>query len=146
MKVIRPSIQFLNMTDQPLITIEAAGRTCYKSEDAITVDSSQDFVQKLMKRGHLAMIEHACASYRVVCDRGVTHEIVRHRLFSYAQESTRYCNYSGGLTFIKPPWVAVAGREYEIAFQSGFDGANKEWLEHMLQAEKAYKRLLSLHN
>ena len=108
MKLVKPSIEFLWMTDEPLFTlrfrtIEQAGRTCYKSEDKITNDSAEHFVRRIMKMSHLAMIEHASASYRVICDRGVTHEIVRHRLFSYAQESTRYCNYKSGVTFIIPP-------------------------------------------
>ncbi|MHA1590936.1 MAG: FAD-dependent thymidylate synthase [Candidatus Heimdallarchaeaceae archaeon] len=74
------------MTPEPLQTIEQAGRTCYKSEDKITDGSAEKFIKMLLERGHEAMIEHASASYRVICDRGVTHEIVRHRLFSYAQE------------------------------------------------------------
>ena len=81
MKLIKPSIEFLWMTAAPLSTIERAGRICYKSEDNINAGSARRFVRKIMKNGHLAMIEHASASYRVICDRGVTHEIVRHRLF-----------------------------------------------------------------
>lgn len=80
--------------DQLLRKIEKAGRTCYKSEDKITPDSSHKFVKMLLDRGHLAMLEHEKVTVRVVCDRGVSHEIVRHRIASYAQESTRYCNYS----------------------------------------------------
>jgi len=106
MKLVKPSISLIWMTHQPLKTIEVAGRTCYKSEDKITENSAEKFVQKLLYSGHEAMIEHASASYRVICDRGVTHEIVRHRLFSYAQESTRYCNYKGGVTFIIPCWLS----------------------------------------
>jgi len=94
MKIVKPSIEFLWVTPQPLEAIERAGRTCYKSEDKITPDSAAAFVHKLVANGHTAMIEHASMSYRVWCDRGVTHEIVRHRLFSFAQESTRYCNYT----------------------------------------------------
>ncbi len=93
MKIVEPSISFLWMTENPLQAIELAGRTCYKSEDKITDDSANQFVKMLMDRGHEAMLEHASMSYRVICDRGVTHEIVRHRLFSYAQESTRYVKY-----------------------------------------------------
>jgi thymidylate synthase (FAD) len=93
------------MTDNPLQAIERAGRTCYKSEDKITDTSAPEFVRMLLKRGHEAVIEHASMSYCVICDRGVTHEIVRHRLFSYAQESTRYCNYgkAGEIQVIQPP-------------------------------------------
>jgi len=74
--------------------IEKVGRTCYKSEDKITDDSAIIFAKGLIKRGHEAMIEHNAISVRFICDRGVSHEIVRHRVASYGQESTRYCNYS----------------------------------------------------
>jgi thymidylate synthase (FAD) len=74
--------------------IEKVGRTCYKSEDKITEDSALKFVQGIMSRGHEAMIEHNAITVRFTCDRGVSHELVRHRLASFAQESTRYCNYN----------------------------------------------------
>lgn len=108
MKIIEPSVQLLWITPDAEAQIEAAGRTCYKSENKITPDSAQEFCRKMQKSGHHAMIEHAAASFRIVTDRGITHEIVRHRLASYAQESTRYCNYSlekfgNECTFIRPP-------------------------------------------
>lgn len=74
--------------------IEKIGRTCYKSEDNITEESAEKFVQGLISRGHEAMIEHNAITVRFTCDRGVSHELVRHRLASFAQESTRYCNYA----------------------------------------------------
>lgn len=74
--------------------IELCGRNCYKSESKIIDGSAKDFVAMLIKRGHESILEHVYISVRVICDRGVTHEIVRHRLVAYAQESTRYCNYS----------------------------------------------------
>jgi thymidylate synthase (FAD) len=76
--------------------LERVGRTCYKSEDRITPDSAPKFIRMLRKRGHHAMLEHAVASAHIVADRGLTHELVRHRVASFAQESTRYCNYSKG--------------------------------------------------
>lgn len=76
--------------------IERTARTCYKTEDKITDDSYIGFLQMLLKRKHLAMIEHSMMSVRFICDRGVTHEMVRHRLCAFAQESTRYCNYTKG--------------------------------------------------
>jgi thymidylate synthase (FAD) len=83
--------------------LEIAGRTCYKSEDKITPDSAEKFVKMLVNRGHHAMIEHAFIGAKMITDRGVTHEIVRHRISSYAQESTRYCNYGKlGIKFIIP--------------------------------------------
>lgn len=88
------------------------------------------------------MIEHAYASYLVICDRGVTHEIVRHRLFSYAQESTRYCNYKGGVTFIIPPWMASLALHNdnlsleEIYSEESFEA---QWLRHMASCEIVYQ-------
>lgn len=109
MKIIEPSIELINAPDRETImtTIEAAGRTCYKSEDKITDGSAEKFVRGIIKRGHEAVIEHGSLTVRFICDRGVSHEIVRHRLASYCQESTRYCNYGKGkfgeeITVIEP--------------------------------------------
>lgn len=74
--------------------IEKAGRLCYKSEDKINKTSRYKFINHILERGHEAVIEHSTFSAIFVIDRGVSHELVRHRLASYAQESTRYCNYS----------------------------------------------------
>lgn len=108
MKIINASTEILTpITGDELKQIEYAGRTCYKSEDKITDDSAKKFVENLIKRGHEAMLEHSSLSVKFICDRGVSHELVRHRLASFAQESTRYCNYSKDkfgkeLTFIRP--------------------------------------------
>lgn len=111
MQIIEPSIEVTFHIPESHGRIEAfledAGRTCYKSQDRITPESADRFVAMLKKRGHHAMLEHAVASARIVCDRGVTHELVRHRLASYAQESTRYCDYTkekhgGGINVIQP--------------------------------------------
>ena len=90
-----------------LKAIEDAGRTCYKSESAVTDDSALEFVKRIIKNGHHSVLEHQSISVRFICDRGVTHEIVRHRLASYSQESTRYCNYGTGrfgnqVTYVVP--------------------------------------------
>lgn len=113
MKVIEPSYEILTPISsggiEELKLIEKIGRTCYKSEDRITEDgeSAKKFVKMLIDHGHEAMIEHSFLSVKFICDRGVSHEIVRHRMASYAQESTRYCNYSKGkfggeMVVIKP--------------------------------------------
>lgn len=96
MKVINASYAIVSDIDgtELLKQIEKVGRTCYKSEDKITDTSAVQFVKNIMKRDHLAIIEHNSVSVRFVCDRGVSHEIVRHRVASYGQESTRYCNYT----------------------------------------------------
>jgi len=83
MKIIKPSIELLWITPEPEKQIEIAGRTCYRSEDKITPDSARDFASKMRSSGHHAMIEHASASFRIITDRGITHEIVRHRLASF---------------------------------------------------------------
>lgn len=139
MRVIPPSFHILAMPDgdEALRLIEAAGRTCYKSEDRVTSHSAREFVRRIIASGHHSVIEHATAAVRIVCDRGVTHELVRHRLASFSQESTRYCNYAQGrfggeITVIRPYFW----REDEAAYQV--------WREAMAAAEAAYLRLLEL--
>ena len=80
--------------DAILRKIESCGRTCYKSEDKITEESAYKFVTGIIRSGHHSVIEHVNITVRFVCDRGISHEIVRHRHGSYCQESTRYCNVS----------------------------------------------------
>lgn len=109
MKIIDQYHEIVSVPDGLLQTLEKAGRTCYKSEDRITAGSAEKFVQMLINRGHHAMIEFGDIIVRFVTNRGVTHEMVRHRLCSFAQESTRYVNYGGDdIEFIRPVWVAPA--------------------------------------
>ena len=93
MEVVQQSVELLAITEGPAELLERAGRTCYKSEDKITDTSAAKFVQMICRNKHESVIEHASATFRIICDRGISHEIVRHRLASYSQESTRYCNY-----------------------------------------------------
>ena len=109
MKFIDQSWGFVSIPNgrNMLRRIEEAGRTCYKSEDKITDESAEKFVAHAIKIGHHSIIEHENVSIRIICDRGVTHEIVRHRLAAYSQESTRYCNYGKGkfggeITYVTP--------------------------------------------
>ena len=113
MKIIKPYYTILSNISEggikELQFIEQAARTCYKSENKITEDgeSAKALIKQLIKSGHEAMLEHSSLSVKFVVDRGVSHEIVRHRLFSFAQESSRYCNYSKNkfgseITFIEP--------------------------------------------
>ena len=94
-RVIKPSFEILTDIDEDKIlkTIEFIGRNAYKSEKRITDHSSVNFVKAIIDNGHESVIEHIIISVRIICDRGVSHEIVRHRIASYTQESTRYCNY-----------------------------------------------------
>lgn len=138
MKIIEPKVELINAPDYVTIlsTVEQAGRTCYKSEDKITDGSAEKFVRNILKRGHEAVIEHASLTVRFTCDRGVSHEIVRHRLAAYCQESTRYCNYSkdgfgGEITVIKPMSFDCSDSPYRI------------WKRSCENAEVAYFDLLN---
>ena len=106
MKLIEQSHETLHIDD--LNRVEIAGRTCYKSEDKITEDSADSFVRMLIKRRHEAMLEHGSATVRFVTNRGVSHELVRHRVASFGQESTRYVKYDGEMEFIRPVWFTEA--------------------------------------
>lgn len=218
MKLIKPSVQIIEQEEYDLNHIfkfiELAGRTCYKSEDKITEDSAKEFVERMIKSGHGAMLEHGTVyltiptfytqdvgilkyelnpyskvvtirdytyittNYRVlvehdwlsdlkflsvrnsvhkkrttvkfICDRGVSHEFVRHRVFSFAQESTRYCNYSkdkfgNELTFIIPNWFnKYINEDYSNVNISDWNiglniaDAETNWLYAMMYSEKAY--------
>ncbi|MCL2532161.1 MAG: FAD-dependent thymidylate synthase [Oscillospiraceae bacterium] len=137
MKIIPPSFEFEPICGEEILRkIEHAGRVCYKSEDKITETSAQRFVAMLIKHGHESVLEHVQITARVVCDRGVTHEIVRHRLASYSQESTRYCNYAKGafgseLTFIKPCFWAEDSPQYAL------------WHDTMAHIEQQYLALVA---
>lgn len=90
-----------------LKNIERAGRVAYKSEEKMSDTSYVQFIEKIIKSGHDSVLEHEKLSVKFIVDRGISHELVRHRLASYTQESTRYCNYSqdkfgGEITVIKP--------------------------------------------
>jgi thymidylate synthase (FAD) len=112
--------------------VELAGRTCYKSEEKIVPNESyKPFVRALLKRKHGAMIEFATMTVKFITDRGVSHELVRHRLCSFAQESTRYCNYKHGVTFIEPS-----------TFDSWSKEAQDRWLDSIYRAAKAYEVML----
>jgi thymidylate synthase (FAD) len=135
MKIIKPSVEIFTPLDGAAILqhIERCGRVCYKSEDKITPESAEPFVRGLIKRGHESVLEHYSFTVKFVCDRGVSHEIVRHRIASYSQESTRYCNYGKDsfgkeITVISPP--VNYGEDY---------GA---WMRACQKAEEEYRFLL----
>lgn len=222
MKLIKPSVEVIRQEKYDLLHvfkfIELAGRTCYKSENKITEDSASEFVHRMVKSGHGAMLEHGTVyltipisdisdptiykyilnpyskafidftnsyittNYRVlvennwlddlkyisepylfhakrttvkfICDRGVSHEFVRHRVFSFAQESTRYCNYTkdkfdSNLTFIIPCWIKdiKEGNYYSfIEYHSDNIDGSKEWYDICLNIEQTYFRLIEDDN
>lgn len=131
MKVIDPSV-IVSLQSAPhfiMQTIEDAGRTCYKSEDKINETSHVAFIERLVRRGHEAMLEHGYATAHFRVDRGVSHELVRHRLASFAQESTRYCNYKDkDIEFVRPSYLNKSS--YEL------------WTNAMLTAEEAYNQMI----
>lgn len=204
MKLIESSVQIIEEKD-PYKMIELAGRTCYKSEDKITENSAKEFVDRMIKLGHGAMLEHGTIyltiaktamnigdpvfyirnkyskvneddlfyyittnmrvivennrlddlQYQVdptelhekritvkwILDRGVSHEFVRHRVFSFAQESTRYCNYSkdkfnNEITFIKPTWWHELGTTHKQDFEIFLEHCEEQYLEFMDQGWK----------
>jgi len=143
MLLVKPSADILGITEFPLHMIELAGRTCYKSEDKITQDSAPKFAEMILKRGHESVVEHASATVRFICDRGVTHEIVRHRLASYSQESTRYCDYNGGhVSFILPPWCTLPDGIFNFDDKIDFvSDAESTWYWAMINAERNYRNL-----
>lgn len=135
------------MHGSALDLIELAGRTCYKSEDKITPDSAEKFVRMVRDRGHHSVIEHSAVTVKIICDRGVTHELVRHRLAAYSQESTRYCNYyKGGVTFVIPPWVNLEPGEVEPDWYSHEPSSpisdTNVWYVAVMNAEMEYLELL----
>lgn len=222
---IGPKMARQELIDTVYRQIEIAGRTCYKSEDKITLDSAAKFVERMVKSGHGAMLEHGTVylfltmssrqqyfkycnnpysvanstgeaekgtwngfvttNYRVlvengwledleyicnpgkehekritvrfVCDRGVSHEFVRHRVFSFAQESTRYCNYAkdkfgNELTFIIPRWLSLSNGSYTYDYPNGFTKDGSKWdsklelntfLLSLVRSEAAYLELIS---
>ena len=140
MTIIDPSFTWLGNApdgDQMLANIAAAGRVCYQSESK---SDNAAFVRKRIGQGHESILEHEKISVRIICDRGVSHELVRHRIASYSQESTRYCNYSKGkfgsdLTFIRPYWDDGSIRAEMIRLRAC-------WQEACLNAEWSYKKMI----
>lgn len=126
-------------TDE-LELIERAGRVCYKSEDRITDqgESAKKFISSRIAEEHEGIIEHSIVTIRFICDRGVSHELVRHRLVSWTQESTRYCNYSkdkfgNQITVIEPSYLKPGSDSYT------------SWFNACMAAEKAYMEMLGDH-
>lgn len=150
MKIIQPSYDILTQISdggiKELQHIEKIGRVCYKSEDRITEDgsSAKKFVKMLIQRMHEAMIEHSSLSVKFTVDRGVSHELVRHRLASFAQESTRYCNYSKDKFDNQITVIDLAsGFVYDLSKQN--DKAKYDmWIAAMESAERAYFHMLEL--
>lgn len=144
MEIVKPSFKILACHDA-LYQIEEIARVCYKTESRSGTNTDK-FIQKLISCRHSAMIEFADIIVKFVCDRGVSHELVRHRLCSFAQESTRYCDYSksGSIQVICPPDIAdenylqfINLNERDPNWYSCF----LAWYDSVIQAEKSYNYL-----
>lgn len=218
MKLIKPSVKIIKQEEYDLNHIfkfiELAGRTCYKSEDKITEDSAKEFVDRMIRSGHGAMLEHGTVyltipstnvtdiiiskyylnlyskifinltntyittNYRVlvenewlddlkylckptafhakrttvkfICDRAIANEFIRHRVFSFAQESTRYCNYTkdkfnNELTFIIPCWIKDLKEDSYYAYceyHNSKNDASKRWFDSCMSSEFVYTNLI----
>ncbi len=143
MKIIKASASIVAATDNMEQLLELAGRVCYKSEDRITDTSASAFIRRMHDSKHESVLEHAAITVRVICDRGVSHELVRHRLASFSQESTRYCNYSKDkhgqeITVIEPCFWPEGGNE---EFQHK---PRQYWKISCESSEAFYFRLLRL--
>ena len=139
MRIVEPGIEIMTTIDSDKIlkNLELYGRVCYKSEQGITEDSANRFVRMIIKNGHESVLEHEKITVKFICDRGVSHEIVRHRIASYSQESTRYCNYNqdkfgSELTLIKPCFWEEGQEKYEI------------WKSNMQMIEDSYNKLIAM--
>lgn len=137
MNIVDPGYEFVEKIngEEILKRIEVVGRVCYKSENKISAGSEMLFIKNIIENGHESVLEHEKITVRVICDRGVSHEIVRHRIASYSQESTRYCNYSkekfrNEIAVIRPCFWNDDSEEFTI------------WKNAMEQAEKSYFRLI----
>lgn len=139
MRIIEPKVEIITPIDGQAILqhIEQVGRVCYKSEDKITEKSAEKFVAGIIRHGHEAVIEHFNITVKFTTDRGISHEIVRHRVASYAQESTRYCNYSKDkfgeeITVVKPLDIPYSGCKFD------------QWQMACSAAERTYFDLLAI--
>ncbi len=139
MKIVKPKAEIITPINgaEILRHIEKCGRVCYKSEDKITDSSAEKFCSGILKRGHEAVIEHFNVTVKFTCDRGVSHEIVRHRIAAYCQESTRYCNYQQEkfgteITVIEPCYLIPDSEAFQV------------WAEAMKSCEDSYFKLLDI--
>ena len=158
MKIIKPSYEILDKIDGQAILkkLELIGRVSHKSEDRITETSAAPFIKKIIELGDESVLEHVSVTVRFICDRGVSHELVRHRLAAFTQESTRYCNYSkdgfgNEITVIQPCFLHDMTKdtardgvgEYAAAYDQNLDLKGLEWFNAMLYAESSYFSMLA---
>lgn len=141
MKVIEPNFEIIYCYPHLIKFLEEVGRTCYRSEDLITPESSEKFIKMLVDRDHTAMLEHGLLSVKFLVNRGASHEMVRHRIASFSQESTRYVGYhkdkfGGELTLIRPYWFD----------QPDTEDLQTEWYDLMGRIENLYMKAIKNGN
>lgn len=150
-KIIKQDFEvvLLGTPEEMMKHIEKCGRICYKSEDKITDDSSGKFVSNIIRRGHEAVIEHIPITVFITTDRGISHELVRHRMASYCQESTRYCNYNkdkfgGHIQFIDIMEAIELDTKMKNLGPDVINAITKEWADAMHDSERHYNRMIEL--
>ena len=149
MQIIKSSYQIEPINSNIiLLNVAKAGATCYKNETKIvTVDDAKKFIKMIISNGHESVLEHEKVTVRVICDRGVTHEIVRHRIASYSQESTRYCNYANDKFCNEITVIDIGEHLHKAMIDKGksHDYASfvvDEWQEAMMHAESTYLEMI----
>lgn len=144
MKIIESSYEIEEVHGPSvLMRIAYAGTLCYKNEGEIkTLEDAKNFIRKRIKQGHESIIEHEKVTVKVICDRGVSHEIVRHRIGSYSQESTRYCNYANDKFGDEITVIDISKHLLERFGEEGFM-ATGIWSETMKTCESAYKEMVN---
>jgi thymidylate synthase (FAD) len=148
MKIIKPEVELIfpksDDYDNMLNDIVKAGRLCYKSEANLNRENNEKFIRQRLNQEHYSFMEHRSITVKITCDRGVTHELVRHRIASYTQESTRYCNYSQK-KFGKEIYVIdiASGFKYDLNNVCDIE-KHMEWIDAIGDAERHYMRLLEL--
>ena len=145
MKIINSSYQIepINTTIM-LLSVANAGATCYKNEGKIiTLEDAKKFIKTIIENGHESVLEHEKVTVRVICDRGVTHEIVRHRIGSYSQESTRYCNYANDKFGNEITVIDIRKHLAEsVKDKENLEQAIKQWERIMRASEQTYNIMI----
>ncbi len=143
MRVIQPEVEIIDHSNL-MKTIEKGGRVCYKSEDKICEGSAAPFVERIKSFKHESVLEHGVVTVRIITDRGVSHELVRHRLTSPSQESTRYCSYNKGKFGGEITVIDIAsGFQYDMSNQKDVAKYNV-WTNAMAAAEDFYMQMIDL--
>lgn len=138
MKIIQQSAELMTLfpENEILEKLELYGRTCYQSEHRIDKNTASKFVKSIMKNNHLSVLEHISLTFRFITDRGVTHELVRHRLASYSQESTRYVKYTD-LEVIEPVGMSEPELDVWRYYMSYAEGNYRAMINYGLKPEQA---------